>query len=391
MRAFVGKHWLPYALWGTVPLAFGGLAATVRPVPRFLVWFVVFLGAAVSLTMVWGMRQEGEMFYYNALFNAAIYGAAALLPAATLAALLSRVLPSGRFNLVPVGVSGLLFLLAGGVLWSRADRTRTGGYDDGPHLAVADAVSRGLTDLAPTADGGRGTPFILSPPNALDLALTVALQLDRAGVDFCVDDWCGNLFGAAHTPAGRPAGRLPTANWRIVAPGLGAAVPGARPTGYPDYQLDFTPAALDPAGGRIIFSQQGNFGSYSLSGWASTDADWTWATGRDVGLGFVPGPAASEVEMTLRAWPYTVPGKLDGQRVEVYFNDAPLGLAPLRDEDHPVTIRIPAALWNASPRARVRLRFPDAASPQDLSPGSLDNRLIGGGFRAVEFRLPAAP
>lgn len=395
MGEFVVRHWLPYAFWATVPLAFGVLAVVARPMPRFLAWFAASLGATAGLTLVWGMRQEGEMFYYNALFNSAIYGTAALLPAVAVAALLARILPSRRSaSMVPVGVSGLLFLLAGGILWSRASRAHTGGYDDAPHRAVAEAVRRGELTLTLAPAGRKEVPFILFPPNALDLALAVAVQLDRAGFDFCVDNDWGNLFGEAHTPAHRPpADPLPTTNWRIVPPaGARATRVSALPTGYPDHRIVTSTPTLDPAAGeRIVFSRDGNYELFSLSGWAPTDTNWTWSSGRDVGLGFHPEPASAAVEMSLRAWPFTVANKLKGQRVEVFFNDVTVGLSTLRDEAHPVVCRIPTALWNSSAGARVRLHFPDAASPRALGLGGQDVRLLGGGFRSIDFRLITTP
>jgi len=90
---FFHEHWRAYALWLTavlLPIAFlitrarrapdslisqGGYAdhPTENSVVRFLLWMYTILAAAIVLTLIWGCFQEGPMYYFNALFNFAIY------------------------------------------------------------------------------------------------------------------------------------------------------------------------------------------------------------------------------------------------------------------------------------------------------------------------------
>jgi hypothetical protein len=90
---FFRTHWRAYGLWMMVvllPLAML-MRRAMRPsnchvpadrdtdhpaendVTRFLLWMYVILGIAILLTLVWGCFQEGPMYYFNSLFNFAIY------------------------------------------------------------------------------------------------------------------------------------------------------------------------------------------------------------------------------------------------------------------------------------------------------------------------------
>jgi hypothetical protein len=90
---FFRTHWRAYGLWlmaVLLPLAMllkrakhpsdrSAPITTAAPRPakiditRFLWWMYVVLSAAIFLTIVWGCLQDGPMFYFNALFNFAIY------------------------------------------------------------------------------------------------------------------------------------------------------------------------------------------------------------------------------------------------------------------------------------------------------------------------------
>lgn len=90
---FFRAHWRAYGLWliaVLLPLAMlvkrarhpsdrSAPITSAAPHPakidlkRFLVWTYVVLGTAIALTIVWGCLQDGPMFYFNALFNFAIY------------------------------------------------------------------------------------------------------------------------------------------------------------------------------------------------------------------------------------------------------------------------------------------------------------------------------
>ena len=77
--AYLRGHFLIYAFWTVVSVAVLGItlrpftASAKRPLPAgrglFLAWGGGFLLAGIVLTLVWGIIQDGEMFYYNAWFN----------------------------------------------------------------------------------------------------------------------------------------------------------------------------------------------------------------------------------------------------------------------------------------------------------------------------------
>ena len=100
----------------------------------------------------------------------------------------------------------------------------------------------------------------------------------------------------------------------------------------------------------------------------------------------VPTPTpGTDVSMVVDAFPALTPGRVDAQRLELTFNDQPLGEWSVR-EDAPTRVRIPAAVWNAHPDALLRWRFPDAVSPASLGHGG-DTRQIAFGFRSVRFEV----
>lgn len=90
---FLRTHWRAYGLWliaVLLPLAMllkrakhpanrSAPLTTEAPhlakidITRFLWWMYVVLGTAIFLSIVWGCLQDGPMFYFNALFNFAIY------------------------------------------------------------------------------------------------------------------------------------------------------------------------------------------------------------------------------------------------------------------------------------------------------------------------------
>ena len=106
MLDFMLLHWRAYLCWIVALLAtpllflaarrikalapFGTMeAATGTALPHrqstFLPWFGAMSLLAVVLTLFWGMKQDGEMAYFNAYFNYSIYYCAALGLAAALA------------------------------------------------------------------------------------------------------------------------------------------------------------------------------------------------------------------------------------------------------------------------------------------------------------------
>ncbi len=164
--------------------------------------------------------------------------------------------------------------------------------------------------------------------------------------------------------------------------------------------LDWMPIpALNPAGARITFSKDGNFQDYAFFGWSPTESDWTFSDQRTALLEFRPQPlpddAKSGVDMLISAWSFAAPGSHDTQHMEIQFNGEALPTVTLPDPTlGPQVLHVPidAARWReavARGVTRLSFSFPDAKSPKSVHMG-MDTRLLGGGFRQIEFRLADA-
>lgn len=90
---------------------------------RFIRSFCVVLLLALALTFVWGCVQDGPLFYYNALFNFALYYGFELVCAAAVACWLETFFARALLrDLAP----GLLAICAAGAFVANADGFRAG-------------------------------------------------------------------------------------------------------------------------------------------------------------------------------------------------------------------------------------------------------------------------
>ena len=126
--------------------------------------------------------------------------------------------------------------------------------------------------------------------------------------------------------------------------------------------------------------------AYLGEGWSVGEPAQRWALGPAARLGF--GLAGtSDVVLRLDAEPFLVAGRLAEQAVGVDLNGHPVGSWRLRYTGfRTYSVRLPRSLQ--APQDRVRLRFPDAASPRSLGQGD-DRRRLGLAVRTL--RAEALP
>ncbi len=409
MLAFVARHWLAYACWVVAlvgaPALF--LAAhrhqkppePVREVPgqtRFLHWFYVMLAAVCALTLVWGMRQEGPMYYYNGFFNYAIYYGLALGLAAALAVALTAWTRSPARRRPRAMISTLLWVSVAGAALLRADRFRVTDFGLPVDAAMARTVERAVAGLP-----GNAVIFVgCQPWENWPATIAVVLELARLGRDVRVNDNWEILFGNEQTIQHENIhASVPLAWWMIVPQAAAPSGSISWPL-YPGCRLDIKSLpTLDPSGARIGFSGRGNYENFALYGWSAADNDSAWSDQRTTLLAFRPLPLpadATGVDLVIAAWSSQQPGESGLQRTTIQFNDAvlaTLSLPPNGPNVQPVRIRIGAAQWQdalARNEARLQFHFPDAQSPYHLGLGE-DRRMIGGGFRSIEFQPVFAP
>ena len=373
---------------------------TVSPRParwRFLgalglVWLL-----SVGLTLVWAHIQDGEMFYYNAWFNHAIYFTLALLAAVAVSDALESV-ASRRAAWAGRGpvVGGALCLLAGALVIGLHRNQFQCTECTGPaEVGQARTVFAALRDRP---DAPRTKLMLFSLPSAWSSATGIAVLLERAGDrPRVLEDW-SVTFGAdlaLRAPQleeiGLP-GHEPMDIWRLL-PAANYPELAARAPLVAGFALQAGGVELDPAHEATISfrSTTKNTEAFVLYGWGqpegAAETSFTWSTGKAAALNFraVPIPADATVEMTFDGFPILLPGRRDVQRIGVSWNGADVGTLPMRAEG-PVRLSIPAAVWNARPDVVLRLTFADAISPHEIDAKSADLRQLAVGTRAITFR-----
>jgi hypothetical protein len=219
MRAFFLLHWRAYALWlGSVLL----LAATTRTkvavnseerlISIFTRRMFLILIVAFGLSLVWGSIQEGPMFYYNALYNFAIYYAWLLVVALSAAVWIQSQASSWPGKARVMGLSALTLLAVSALYKERRHFRAAPNADENRFFAAAVERALALDPAQPKflnfdwQGGGQTT--------------RVALYLERKGVGWWVrEDW-PLLFGEERIiregKPGQPVPQLESSFWRIV-------------------------------------------------------------------------------------------------------------------------------------------------------------------------------
>lgn len=402
MRAFVALHWRAYLGWVTALVATPLLFAAARRISSsavsqrrdgFLRWFGVLAIVAFILTLFWGTKQDGEMFYFNAYFNYSIYFCAALGLAAAGGVFLQAATAAPRPRWARVTASAALVCGAAVAAWSNAASFVNLGVVEPGGDALPGVTTR---TAAETVRPGQVCYLDWSVFDGWTAATGVALQLDRLGYTVRVNDNWKIMFGQrrAFSPEDARSDQ-PVVRWEIVPLATGPARLGARAV-TPLYGIEVPPLAdLNPVDGKIRFSVDGNWQQYACAGWVPPGGETTWADQPCALLQFRPLPLpaddATGVDMVIDGWSLTAAKAPTAQRVEITFDGTALPTAslPLGIGDAPTRVRIAADLWRAACArgfAKVLFRFPDARSPYGLGMNN-DERMLGGGFRSVGFQV----
>lgn len=215
--SFFASHWRAYGLWILVVALCVGLAkrqpATGEGERRFRRAFPLMLGAAIALSIVWGCIQEGPMFYYNSLFNFAIYYALLLF----LGFFGARWLEQGAViwprRIIMIARSALVLALLAAVIRERA-HFRSTPPNQAEQTQFAAAIDQALK-LDPV-----NPKFFNFDWQGGGQTTRVALYLERRGVRWWVrEDW-PLLFGEERIirdgKPGQPVPTLESSFWRIV-------------------------------------------------------------------------------------------------------------------------------------------------------------------------------
>jgi hypothetical protein len=404
---------------------FGG-HAPIDPAPApsldrgpFLAWAGIFLLAVIGLTLYWGTIQDGLMFYYNAWGNFGIYYFALLIALAELCGGIgSRWRPARRHSAIALGwllptVIALLAFFAAAPAYRISDPIRPAD------LALHDGIARAIK-----AADSTGLKLLNFPTEAWPVAVTVALQLERAGQPVGVPEPWAVTFSEEHGWGSLPESEARTGrNWRFImeephgiwssaadalarfqqnllhavavsrAEGQAASGPFPLLNGV---RLDVALRTLDfsAADGTAVIgcTPGGNLTDYILGGWSFPEPNGTWTDGKLAILRFhasTAGPGG--VDLSLHVGPFLPPKGPTAQRLKVLFDGEPL--APEQRITGPETVKltVPAALWRRSADAAgavLEFELPDATSPAAADPTgrTIDGRALGLYCQQIRFQ-----
>ncbi len=291
---------------------------------------------------------------------------------------------------------GFLYAMLVALCIAEADRFRLGDYAAAPvYGTVVHAV-----DAALAAEPSTSRPRLLTFTEGWGRirAAEVALELERRDVPFFVGEPFGFFFGPEHELADPCRNPLdlkdgpPFRTWQIVVPPV-----NVEPLVHVD-PLDSAHVLLtgereiDPAAGAVISfgGERPNYLNLAPVGWTAPQpgAPAIWSVSPDGQLSFHarPVPVGKVVHLSFTLVPLVVPGKLAAQRLELAFNGAPQGIWTQQQEG-PVDVAIPAAVWNARTDAWLTFHYPDAASPDVLGINPTEHRRLAFAFRQISFRV----
>ena len=411
MLDFVALHWRVYLCWLLTllapPVLFAASrrstpaqeSAGARPTPStFVPWYYVTLAGSLGLTLIWGMKQDGDMFYFNAFFNYSIYYGAALGLAGALAVFLQALAASPGLVRARRVICAALWLGVGAAAVDGAAHFRCHDVDFPVDREAARVVSAAAVATLPPG----GVCFLECRPWGIwPAAIAVALQLERLGYQVRVHNAWEVMFGRSRTLAAKPVDLTKRiVRWRVTPIAPDPSRLGRWPV-LMDCGIEVLPLIdINPADGSILFGADGNYTGIAISGWAPSDSDWTYSDQPDGLMQFRPLPVsddAKSIDMVINAWSFVNPDHPQSQRVETTFGGVKLETIQLPVEGGTLeteTVHIDAALWRdavAHGIATLQFHFPDARSPLVLGL-SADTRPIAGGFRSIAFRVtePAA-
>ena len=166
------------------------------------------------------------------------------------------------------------------------------------------------------------------------------------------------------------------------------------PGGNPEASTSLRDWPTVDAGAHAVIRFAGdkaNAGDFVAGGWevGTAPVPYVWSSGRYARLDFRPSPVApgAAVEVTFDCFAYLAAGKVSRQHAEIKMNGKDVGTITVpADSSQPLSIRIPASVWDQYDTAVLTLEFPDAMSPKDAGE-STDPRPLALAMRSVAFRV----
>lgn len=139
-------------------------------------------------------------------------------------------------------------------------------------------------------------------------------------------------------------------------------------------------------GSTIQFGKNGNSIDYQGKGWGVPENGFTWALGNSASLDLeINKPKSKSVDLTVKFWPFLIPGKIDKQTMKVLINGEKIAEWVITKSGvQEQTIIIPDRLLTQSSRIYISFDLPGAKSPTEVGYNE-DKRILSIAF--CEIRL----
>lgn len=139
-------------------------------------------------------------------------------------------------------------------------------------------------------------------------------------------------------------------------------------------------------GSVILFGKYGNSVNYQSTGWSVPENGFTWALGNNASLDLrIRKPYTKSATLTIRFWPFLMPGRIDKQTMSLFINDEKMTEWIIRKPGvQEQAAAIPDGLLTRSSRLCIRFELPDAKSPAEVGYNA-DQRILSIAF--CEIRL----
>ncbi|PTY04651.1 hypothetical protein DB347_18230 [Opitutaceae bacterium EW11] len=371
--SFIRQRPWPFVAWMAIAALVGvgawrGFGAAPERLRRIRI-AAGFWGATALLCLVWGVMQSGAMYDFNGYFYYGVNYALLLIGCG----LVAQWVPAGASRWIGAGA----VLAAVPLAWN--------GFSlGGPPSEDKGMIVRRHTLEVLAADPHPEAPKLLVfPHDDWPMIASVALALQRAGVQFYVDPSWTFMFQRHHEMPAKTAADVKTklSIWRFLHNTDAPGVPF-----QPGVTVVFDAPTLSPSNGVIDFSADGNFERYQVFGFSTPlPGEFAPTAQNDAILIFKPEPAEKDIELEIIAIPYFAPGQPHIQPSELRFNGELVFAAPFT-EPGVLRARVPKELWNSRPEAIVHLSLPNAQSPAELGL-SADPRRLGLMVKKLTTRL----
>jgi hypothetical protein len=134
---------------------------------------------------------------------------------------------------------------------------------------------------------------------------------------------------------------------------------------------------------EIDFREGGNSDAFVTEGWSGQERFHRWTVGMESTLALSSPPRDGSYALQLLLWPFTIPGRLTEQRLQVLINDTPVGNFDVTQQSF-LRCAVPPAVIPDAPRMIVRFLHQDAMSPASLGVSD-DSRLLALAFKRVRL------